>query len=148
MPLVTESTVIGTAGNTISRLGLPEAETTRLLNNIPVAYAVSYLVGTSFVVWFLSSLAPRILRVDLREESRKLEAQSGSKEETGTRSAYREWDVRSFRVPSAWDGLRVRDVEGSFAPARVFVQRARREGALLDLGPPHNTLWYEVEVRP
>ncbi len=58
----TESTVIGTAGNTISRLGLPEAETTRLLNNIPVAYAVSYLVGTGFVVWFLSSLAPRLLQ--------------------------------------------------------------------------------------
>ena len=51
----TESTVIGTAGDTISRLDLPEAEKTRLLNNIPVAYAVSYLVGTGFVVWFLSS---------------------------------------------------------------------------------------------
>ena len=74
----TESTVIGTAGNTISRLGLPEAETTRLLNNIPVAYAVSYLVGTSFVVWFLSSLAPRLLGVNLKEESRKLEAQAAS----------------------------------------------------------------------
>jgi uncharacterized transporter YbjL len=48
----TESTVIGTAGDTISRLELPEAEKTRLLNNIPVAYAVSYLVGTGFVVWF------------------------------------------------------------------------------------------------
>ena len=57
----TESTVIGTAGNTISRLDLSEAEKTRLLNNIPVAYAVSYLVGTGFVVWFLSSLAPRLL---------------------------------------------------------------------------------------
>jgi len=53
----TESTVIGTAGTRSRGLGLPEAETTRLLNNIPVAYAVSYLVGTSFVVWFLSSLA-------------------------------------------------------------------------------------------
>ena len=124
----TESTVIGTAGNTISRLGLPEAETTRLLNNIPVAYAVSYLVGTSFVVWFLSSLAPRLLRVDLKEESRKLEAQSGSKEETGTRSAYREWDVRSFRIPAAWAGRRVADVEGSFAPARVFLGRVQAGG--------------------
>ena len=131
----TESTVIGTAGNTISRLGLPEAETTRLLNNIPVAYAVSYLVGTSFVVWFLSSLAPRLLRVDLKEESRRLEAHGGSKAEGGNRSAYREWDVRAFRAPDAWDGLRVKDVEGSFAPARVFFQRARREGALFDLAP-------------
>ena len=97
----TESTVIGTAGNTISRLALPEAEKTRLLNNIPVAYAVSYLVGTSFVVWFLSNLAPRLLKVDLKAEARALEAQAaaGSKAETGTRSAYREWDVRAFRLP-------------------------------------------------
>jgi putative transport protein len=131
----TESTVIGTAGNTISRLGLPEAETTRLLNNIPVAYAVSYLVGTSFVVWFLSSLAPRLLRVNLKEESRRLEAQSGSKDETGTRSAYREWDVRAFRIPGAWAGRRVADVEGSFAPARVFLQRVRREGGIIETSP-------------
>ena len=54
----TESTVIGTAGDAIRRLALPAAEETRLLNNIPVAYAVSYLVGTTFVVWLLSSLAP------------------------------------------------------------------------------------------
>ncbi|MBP1607085.1 MAG: aspT [Acidobacteria bacterium] len=51
----TESTVIGTAGDTINRLALPETEKTRLLNNIAIAYAVSYLVGTGFVVWFLPS---------------------------------------------------------------------------------------------
>src|SRR5512136_2986246 len=73
----TESTVIGTAGNTIARLALPEAEKTRLLNNIPVAYAVSYLVGTGFVVWFLSSLAPKLMKVNLKAESRKLAAQTG-----------------------------------------------------------------------
>ena len=114
----TESTVIGTAGNTISRLGLPEAETTRLLNNIPVAYAVSYLVGTSFVVWFLSSLAPRLLRVDLKEESRQARgaAAAGSKAETGTRSAYREWDVRAFRIPATWAGRTRRGGRGLLRP--------------------------------
>ena len=74
----TESTVIGTASDTIDRLDLPEAEKTRLKNNIPVAYAVSYLVGTGFVVWFLSVAAPRLLRVDMKEESRKLAAQMSS----------------------------------------------------------------------
>jgi putative transport protein len=134
---LTESTVIGTAGNTISRLGLPETETTRLLNNIPVAYAVSYLVGTSFVVWFLSSLAPRLLRVNLKEESRRLESQAapGSKAEAGARSAYREWDVRAFRIPGAFAGRTVEDVERSFAPARVFVQRIRRGEQLIDAAP-------------
>jgi putative transport protein len=113
----TESTVIGTAGNTIARLALPEAEKTRLLNNIPVAYAVSYLVGTSFVVWFLSNLAPRLLKVDLKAEARALEAQAsgGSTAEAGTRSAYREWDVRAFRLPEALAGRSVADVEKSFA---------------------------------
>jgi putative transport protein len=49
----TESTVIGTAGDAISRLSLPAAEKTALVNNIPVAYAVTFLVGTAFIVWFL-----------------------------------------------------------------------------------------------
>jgi putative transport protein len=50
-----------------------------------VAFAVSYLVGTGFVVWFLSSLAPRLLRVDLKAESRKLqqEISGGSEAEAG-----------------------------------------------------------------
>ena len=123
----TESTVIGTAGNTISRLDLPEIEKERLLNNIPVAYAVSYLVGTGFVVWFLSRLAPRLLRVNLREESRKLGGQKASSgADTGTRSAYREWDVRAYRIRDAWTGRSVADIERSFDPARVFVERIRR----------------------
>jgi putative transport protein len=132
----TESTVIGTAGNTIARLALPDAEKARLLNNIPVAYAVSYLVGTSFVVWFLSSLAPRLLGVDLKAESRKLEAEEAAGgAEGGTRSAYREWDVRAFRIPAAWAGCAVAAVEAAFAPARVFVQRIRRGPGILESAP-------------
>ena len=133
----TESTVIGTAGNAISALPLPDAEKTRLMNNIPVAYAVSYLVGTSFVVWFLSSLAPRLLRVDLKQEARKLEAEgaSGPGKESATRSAYREWDVRAFRLPGAFDGRTVAAVEASLAPARVFLSRMRRGGEVLETSP-------------
>lgn len=133
----TESTIIGTASNAISQLGLPEAETTRLLNNIPVAYAVTYLVGTTWTVWFLSSLAPRLLRVDLKAESRKLEEQmsSGSKQEEGSRSAYREWDVRAYRLAEAWAGRRVGELERSFAPDRVFVERIRRGHELIDAEP-------------
>ena len=125
----TESTVIGTAGDTIGRLDLPEAEKTRLLNNIPVAYAVSYLVGTGFVVWFLSSLAPKLLKVDLKAESVKLETEMANGREfgPGAASAYREWDLRAYRIDDkAWAGKKVGDLEGSFAPERVFVERVRR----------------------
>ena len=124
----TESTVIGTAGNAISRLDLPEAEKQRMLDNIPVAYAVSYLVGTGFVVWFLSSLAPRLLRVNLKTESRKLEAEmSVPASDPARQMAYRAWDIRAFRLADSWARSKVEDLERSFAPARAFVLRVRRD---------------------
>jgi len=134
----TESTVIGTAGDTIGHLALPAAEKARLLNNIPVAYAVSYLVGTGFVVWFLSSLAPRLLKVDLKAESRKL-AQSmeqGTEEEPDVQSAYRAWDLRAYRIDgAAWAGRTVAELEKSFAPGRVFVERIRHRGKIQEATP-------------
>jgi putative transport protein len=134
----TESTVIGTAGDMIGRLDLPEDEKNRLLNKIPVAYAVSYLVGTGFVVWFLSNLAPRLLRVNLKEESRKLEAQmaAGAPSAASARATYREWDLRAYRLPeSALAHGRAGDLERSFAPNRVFVERIRRGEEFIDAGP-------------
>ena len=127
----TESTVIGTAGETISSLSLPDSEKTRLLNNIPVAYAVSYLVGTGFVVWFLSQMAPRLLRVDLKAEARKLEDQlSGGVNLATGLTAYPEWDVRAFRLNDGWAGQTVSELEAAFAPDRVFVERIRRADGL------------------
>jgi putative transport protein len=133
----TESTVIGTAGDTIARLNLPDAEKQRLLNNIPVAYAVSYLVGTGFVVWFLSSLAPRLLGVDLKEESKKLEAKMSAipAEESGRRSGYREWDLRAYRLADVFASRRIADLEKSFVPERVFIERIRRDSKCVEATP-------------
>ncbi len=135
----TESTVIGTAGETIGRLDLPEAEKSRLLNNIPVAYAVSYLVGTGFVVWFLSALAPRLLGVNLKAESRKLEMEmSGGKPESapGVQSAYREWALRTYRIDAGpFENRSVAELEKAAAPDRVFVARLRRAGEIVAATP-------------
>ncbi|MBK9088180.1 MAG: aspartate-alanine antiporter [Holophagales bacterium] len=134
----TESTVIGTAGDAIGRLDISEAEKTRLRNNIPVAYAVSYLVGTGFVVWFLSNLAPRLLKVNLKEEARKLEAQMGggkpgTPDET---SAYRPWVIRAYRLPdSSLPWRTVEDLEKAVPGHRLFVKRIRRRGEVLVPGP-------------
>ena len=134
----TESTIIGTAGDTINRLDLAAPEKERLLNNIPIAYAVSYLVGTGFVVWFLSSLAPRLLKINLKTESRKLEQElSGGKEvDAGSQSAYREWDMRAYRIDDAsWAGRSVADLEKSFAAERVFVERIHRGRDMIEVQP-------------
>jgi putative transport protein len=138
----TESTVIGTASDTIDRLDLTEAEKTRLKNNIPVAYAVSYLVGTGFVVWFLSVAGPRLLRVDLKAESRKLAAQLSSAGRTSdeeARLAYKEWSVRAYQLADVSGGRTVADLERAASPERVFVERIRRGPDLLD-GTPDTVL--------
>jgi putative transport protein len=134
----TESTVIGTAGDTIARLDIPGDEKTRLLNNIPVAYAVSYLVGTGFVVWFLSVLAPKMLRVNLKDESKKIEAAAGRMPPTpaATISGYREWDLRAYSLRGGpFVDTSVSAYEQAFLPERVVVERIRREGEILDAGP-------------
>jgi len=134
----TESTVIGTASDTIDRLELPEAEKTRLKNNIPVAYAVSYLVGTGFVVWFLSAAAPRLLRVDMKAESKKLAAEmasGGRSSDEDVHLAYKEWSIRAYRLSAAAAGRTVADLERSANPERVFVERIRRGAELLAATP-------------
>jgi AspT/YidE/YbjL antiporter-like protein len=75
---LTESATIGTAMDSISRLPLPESERTALNNQIPVAFAVTYLVGVIGAAWVLSQLAPKLLRLNLADECRKLEEQMGA----------------------------------------------------------------------
>ena len=134
----TESTVIGTAGDAINRLDLPADEKARLINNIPVAYAVTYLIGTAFVIWFLSTLGPRLMRVNLREEGRKLQAQVGSGEEAepGVHSAFISFSVRAYKVTSERLVNRtIAELEAMPRDFRIFVSRIRRNGRIIEPEP-------------
>jgi putative transport protein len=131
-----ESTVIGTAGDAINRLPSVSAEEkTRLVNNIPIAYAVTYLVGTAVLVWFLPTIGPKLIGADLREEARKMQAQgSGAAEaEPGVVSAVRRFDVRAYRVTNdAIVGKTAGELEDLPREFRVFILRIRRAGAIID----------------
>jgi putative transport protein len=134
----TESTVIGTAGDAINRLDIPAAEKARLINNIPVAYAVTYLIGTAFVVWFLSTIGPRLINVNLREEGRKLQAQVGGAEERepGVYSAFFSFGARAYRVTNErLVNLTVAQLEAMPRDGRVFISRIRRNGKILEVEP-------------
>ena len=106
-------------------------------NNVPMAYAVTYILGTTGVVWFLTALAPKLLGADIAAESRKMEEESGggSEQEGGPVPAYREWDFRAYQLNGDWAGRSVGDLEGSFAPDRVFVERVRHEGQVMVAEP-------------
>jgi len=133
----TESTVIGTAGDAIQRLSLPDEEKTRLVNNIPIAYAVTYLVGTSAVVWFLTTLAPKILRVDLKKEAEKISGTNNLGDALfSTNSAYEDWLIRAYKITNdRWSSVTVEVFEQMFPGARILVERIRKNGSILDPKP-------------
>jgi putative transport protein len=134
----TESTVIGTAGDAIGRLALSDADKTSLTNNIPVAYAVTYLVGTGFIVWFLPNMGPKLMGVNLKEEARKLQAKiSGSgSAQAEAMSAFMKLAVRAYRITRS-DLLNrsVAELESRPREARVFISRIRRDGKIIEAEP-------------
>lgn len=130
----TESTVIGTAADAIQRLGLSDAEKAKLINNIPIAYAVTYLAGTTTLVWLLSSGLPWLMRFNLRSESRKLEETMAPVHESDNINAgFNDWSLRAIRVkPGAWHNKTIEQIQQSIPDARIIVGRVRKPGGLLD----------------
>jgi putative transport protein len=130
---LTESATIGTASDAIARLGLPAAEAAALTNRIPVAFAVTYLIGVIGAAWFLAQLAPRLLGVNLEEECRRYEErmQGGGRPESAAR---RDIEYRAYTVQpgSALVGRTPHELETLASDARLFVDRIRRQGVILD----------------
>ena len=135
----TESTVIGTASDAINRVAtIPDADKTNLINNIPVAYAVTYLIGTAFIVWFLPNMGPKLMRVNLKEEARKLRAKIAASGggEPETPSAYQALAVRAYQVTNPdLINRNVGELEARPKEARVFISRIRREGKIIEAEP-------------
>ena len=143
----TESTVIGTAGDAINRLAISAEEKARLLNNIPVAYAVTYLVGTTAVIWFLPTIGPKLMGVNLKDEAKKMQVQvsGGGEAQPGIISPSRTFDVRAYRVTNErLVNKTIAEVEAMPQDVRVFIQRIRRGGAIIE--PEPNTAIRQGDV--
>jgi putative transport protein len=131
-----ESTVIGTAGEAIGRLSLDDAHKAALISNIPVAYAVTYLVGTAILVWFLPTIGPKLMRVNLIEEGTKSQGAKAAKEEAGIASAMKHFDIRAYSVENPeLIGKSLEDLEARPQGFRVFVLRIRRDNTIIKPGP-------------
>jgi len=132
---LTQSPAIGTASEAINALPLPADIRQQLVARVAIADALTYVFGTFGAIWFLSRIAPRLLRIDLREEAKKLEASLGIKSATsGIFSAYRPFAVRVYRVDADRPAMPARSLEASLGP-RTFVLRLRREGRMLEIDP-------------
>jgi len=136
---MTQSAAIGTASDAIARLPLPPAEIAAMTNRVAVAYAVTYLIGVVGTAFFLAQLAPRLMKIDLAEECRRYELQmKGGRTPVSTARHDIEYRAYTVQPGSALTGRRIRDLEGLMAQDRLFVERMRRGGRLLD--PDEDTI--------
>jgi putative transport protein len=129
----TISAAMGLSTDAVNRLGLAADEAKRLLDSMPIAYAVTYMFGTVGSAIVIALICPALLRMDLVAACKDYEVkQGGSKELGGPGSAWHRWEMRAFRVqPGAKvNGLSAVEAEAMVPNARVFVMRLRRNGVI------------------
>lgn len=110
----TESAAIGTASDALATQPLPQEEIARMTSNIGVTYAITYLFGTFTVIFFASTLAPKLLGIDLTRASSDYERElSGGVVEmpAGHFKALPAVVARVYRINSRSGGHKVRDLE-------------------------------------
>lgn len=130
----TISAAMGLSTDAINRLGLAADEAKRLLDSMPIAYAVTYIFGTVGSAIVIALVGPALLRIDLVAACKDYEEkQGGSKRELGGAGmAWHRWEMRAFRVTSGARviGLRAIEAEAMIPNARVFIQRLRRDSVI------------------
>ena len=133
----TITAVLGVATDAINQLGIPPDQKTKLINDMPVAYAVTYIFGTAGSAWLLAIIGPKLLRVDLAAECKKLETTMGGTEaEPGVMSMARRFDVRAYRVTNQnLLNKTVAELESMPREVRVFISRIRHNGVIIEPEP-------------
>lgn len=164
---MTNSGTLGVATANLHQLGLDPEQTAAMAGLVAIAYAVTYPFGTAGGVWFLSSLAPKILGIDLKKVAKEYEAKTqGHDASLSEEMANRPVLARSFRVENPdFIGRTPRELNSAFGAAlgRAFITRQREGGNILEAdaetavqkgatiaiaGTPHALLQAEKLVGP
>ncbi len=136
---MTQSSVIGTAEGAIKHLAVSAADKAALESNVAIAYAITYIFGTAGLVVFFK-LIPRIMRIDLKAEAKKLESRMSGMKEGSLGSPelfswYKKLNLRAYSISSQKAiGRTVQELESIF-PGKVAIEKIKRNGQLLEPAP-------------
>ena len=131
----TISASMGLATDAVNRLGLPPDEAKKLLDAMPVAYAVTYIFGTVGSAIVLALIGPALLGIDLEAACKRYEEKHGGKKASGgPGTAWHQFELRAFRVQERARivGKTVSEAEALLPEERVFIQSIRRREQIID----------------
>ena len=133
---LTQSAIIGTAGDAISRLGLPADQMKSLQSDVAIAYAVTYVFGSLGAIIVCVNILPKFMGQGLKEASiaaEKALAGGGTTRGPGQLSALPQLVGRAYRVgPAA--GRQVAELEISQNDT-ITIERIRRAGKAIEPRP-------------
>lgn len=142
----TISAVIGVATDTINQLSIDDTQKHAFINQIPVAYAVTYIFGTAGTAWFLASIGPKLLGKDIIQKTKEYEASLGGSIQDEDGSLEYAYDGTTFRVIEATNNYfdeerTVKDVEDLLVSKGwpVYVERIRPVGGDIIQEPTSET---------
>jgi putative transport protein len=130
----TISASIGVATDQIQRGGLDAAQVDAYVGAIPIGYAVTYIFGTIGSAIVLAQLGPKLIGVDLAAACGDYERQLGGGipgADPGVLTGYRQIGLRAYRIESG-SGLTGKPVRELFPGLRIYVERIRRGGSILE----------------
>ncbi|MEX3940280.1 aspartate-alanine antiporter [Paraburkholderia sp. BR10937] len=133
---MTQSAIIGTAGDAIARLGLPPDQIKAMQADVAIGYAVTYVFGSLGAIIVCVNILPKFMGRSLKDASADAEREmSGGNAAAGPGqiTALPELFGRVFRVENA-AGRTVKQIELAEGDL-VAVEKIRRAGKLLDATP-------------
>ena len=133
---LTQSAIIGTAGDALGKLGLSPEITKLMQTNVAVGYAVCYIFGSLGPIIMVSWFLPLIMKWNIRQEAIKLAAAlSGGHAELdpGEFNALQDISTRVYQVDtgSSSAGLSALQINRQLSDASV--EAIYRNGSALDL---------------
>lgn len=134
---LTQSAIIGTAGDAITKLGLAADEVKRLQGNVAVGYAVTYVFGSFGAILVCVNLLPKLMGRSIKEDAVRAEAamQEGVQVlAPGQQAAAPELVGRIYQIGNQSD-LTIAQLEKEHAAHGITIERLKRDGKIIEVAP-------------
>ncbi|MBF8176880.1 MAG: aspartate-alanine antiporter [Burkholderiaceae bacterium] len=134
---LTQSAIIGTAGDAIAKLGLAAEEVTRLQGNVAVGYAVTYVFGSFGAIIVCVNILPKLMGRTIKEDAVKAEAAMQAGVQVlgpGQQAAAPDLVGRIYQIAQG-NKQTVREIETANPQVSITIERIKRQGQIIEVTP-------------